>query len=74
MKKRGKRYLFLSLFAAAGALGGFLYYLYVGCASGVCPITSSPVLSTGYGAAIGWLLGMIAMPEPKNKEEDNTHA
>lgn len=38
-----------------GALGGYLYYHYVGCVSGSCPITSRPVNSTLYGAAMGGL-------------------
>jgi hypothetical protein len=36
-----------------GALGGFAYYKFVGCASGACPITSNPYISTIYGAVIG---------------------
>jgi hypothetical protein len=36
-----------------GALGGFLYYNYIGCVTGTCAITSNPWLSTGYGALIG---------------------
>ncbi len=36
-----------------GAVGGFLYYQYIGCVSGSCAITSNPWLSTGYGALIG---------------------
>jgi hypothetical protein len=36
-----------------GAVGGFLYYQYIGCVSGTCAITSNPWLSTGYGALIG---------------------
>ena len=38
-----------------GALG-FAYYRFVGCASGACPLTSHPVLSTGYGAVLGALV------------------
>ncbi|OJU49847.1 MAG: hypothetical protein BGN96_00335 [Bacteroidales bacterium 45-6] len=41
----------------AGAVGGYLYWKYVGCASGTCPIASSPVISTIYGAVLGGLLG-----------------
>ena len=29
-----------------GAIGGYLYYYFVGCASGTCGITSSSVNST----------------------------
>jgi hypothetical protein len=38
-----------------GAVGGFLYYNYIGC-NGSCAITSSPVNSTVYGAVIGLVL------------------
>lgn len=37
----------------AGAVAGYLYYYYVGCASGACAITSKPVNSTLYGALLG---------------------
>ncbi len=39
-----------------GALGGYFYYVFVGCASGTCAITSSPTISTLYGALMGGLL------------------
>ena len=32
---------------------GFAYYRFVGCASGTCPLTSNPYISTIYGAVIG---------------------
>lgn len=38
-----------------GAIGGYLYYHYVGCASGTCAITSKPVNSTLYGSLMGGL-------------------
>ena len=41
---------------AVGALGGFLYWNYVGCESGTCMITSKPINSTLYGALMGFLL------------------
>lgn len=39
-----------------GAIGGYLYYYFVGCASGTCAITSKPLNSTIYGAVLGGLL------------------
>ena len=39
-----------------GAAGGYLYYAYIGCVSGTCPITSNPWLTTGYGTLIGLTL------------------
>jgi hypothetical protein len=43
-----------------GALAGFAYYKFVGCASGTCPITSNPFISTIYGAVMGGLLATSA--------------
>ena len=40
----------------AGAIGGYLYYHFVGCADGSCAITSKPFNSTLYGAVLGGLL------------------
>lgn len=39
----------------AGAIGGYLYYHFVGCASGTCLITSKPLNSALYGALMGGL-------------------
>jgi len=36
-----------------GGTGGFLYYYFVGCASGTCGITSNPYSSIIFGAAMG---------------------
>jgi hypothetical protein len=40
----------------AGAIAGYLYYYFVGCASGTCAITSNPINSSAYGALMGGLL------------------
>ena len=40
---------------AGGGLG-FAYFKFVGCASGACPLTSHPVISTIYGAVIGAII------------------
>jgi hypothetical protein len=48
---------FLYLIGAfIGAISGFLYWKYVGCISGTCNITSSPVNSTLYFALMGTLV------------------
>jgi hypothetical protein len=39
-----------------GAIGGYCYYYFIGCASGTCAITSHPVRSSLYGAVMGGLL------------------
>jgi hypothetical protein len=38
-----------------GGAGGFLYYRFIGCKTGACPLTGNPWVSTLYGALIGWL-------------------
>lgn len=41
--------------AMVGGIGGFFYWKFVGCASGTCRITSSPLNSTVYFALLGAL-------------------
>ncbi len=48
-----------------GAVAGYLYYSYVGCASGTCVITSKPINSTLYGAVMGGLLFNMFIKTPK---------
>ncbi|MBF0408433.1 MAG: YtxH domain-containing protein [Candidatus Riflebacteria bacterium] len=40
-------------YPAIGAVAGYLYYYFVGCPSGACPITANPYTSTVYGLIIG---------------------
>jgi hypothetical protein len=55
-----------------GAAAGFAYYYYIGCASGTCPITGNPYISTAYGAAVGFLL--FPTHKAKTKQDDNEPA
>jgi hypothetical protein len=51
-----------AFFGGLGAAAGFAYYYFVGCTTGSCPITSSPVLMTAYGALVGVVLTSAAGP------------
>lgn len=61
-----KKYKLTIIGVIAGAIGGYLYYHFVGCNSGTCAITSRPVNSTLYGALMGGLFLNIFKKE-KNK-------
>lgn len=55
-----------------GALGGYLYYYFIGCNNG-CAITSSPVNSTAYGAVMGafFINWKLVFKSFKNNGEEN---
>ncbi len=55
---------------ATGILGGWLYYFYVGCVSGTCPITSNPYKMMLYGAVMGYLLFDIFSKDTKKKKSE----
>lgn len=59
MKDFVKRHYFIIFFSIAGGIGGFLYWKFIGCASGTCPIKSVWYLSTLWGLAFGYLAGSI---------------
>ena len=47
------------IIALLGAIGGFLYWNFVGCASGSCGITANWHTSMGFGSMMGWFVGDI---------------
>jgi len=58
MKSKSFRYKLV--FAVVGAIGGFLYWKFVGCNSGTCPIKSVWYFSTLWGMAMGYLFGDLS--------------
>jgi Family of unknown function (DUF6132) len=60
MKNFVKKHLISIIFASAGAIGGFLYWKFVGCLSGTCIIKSTWYLSTLYGIVFGYITGSLA--------------
>jgi len=54
-----KKYLPEIIGAAIGAIGGFLYWKYVGCVSGTCTIKSNWYLMVPWGMLLGYLAGSI---------------
>jgi hypothetical protein len=57
-KERLKTWAFWKplFFITIGGLGGFLYYYYIGCASGTCAITSNPYASIAFGGFFGYFI------------------
>ncbi len=60
MKEFIKKHIISVILSVAGAVGGFLYWKFVGCTSGTCIIKSVWYLSTLYGLVLGWVLGGVA--------------
>lgn len=50
-----------------GAIAGLAYWFFVGCESGTCAITSSPLNSTLYGTVMGVLAAGIFQKDKSNK-------
>lgn len=63
---RRKAVLQLSAFVLAGTFIGYLFFYFIGCRTGSCPITSNPLYSTLYGSLLGLLWGLS-----KNQKKDN---
>lgn len=54
-----------------GAIGGFLYWNFIGCTSGSCSIMSNPYNSTVYGSVMGGLVFSMFKKEKKAKTDLN---
>lgn len=64
-----KKYLPEIIGAVAGAVGGFLYWKYVGCLSGTCAIKSNWYLMVPWGAVLGFLVGSFAGDIMRRKDK-----
>lgn len=53
--------------AMLGGVFGYLYWYFIGCVDGTCPITASPINSTIWGAVAGGLLFGLFKKETKNE-------
>lgn len=70
MKLFIKKHLLKIIGVIVGMTGGYLYYYFVGCNSGTCPITSNPYISIIYGGIMGYLVfDLFKKKEVKNHVE-----
>lgn len=53
-----------------GSILGFLYWYYIGCTSGTCPLTSKWYTSSLYGALFGYLTISLIVDSIKKKKEN----
>jgi hypothetical protein len=60
MKEYLRKHIITIIFSVAGTTGGFLYWKFVGCASGTCMIRSVWYFATLYGLVSGWVIGSLA--------------
>jgi len=60
------------IFILVGATAGFLYWKFVGCNSGTCPLKSVWYWSTLWGAVMGYLIGdlIAGFVEKRKKRKD----
>lgn len=69
-KNKRTRLITLGVGIVVGAVGGWLYWRFIGCLGGSCPIWSNPWISTGYGGLLGYLLaGLLPFGTPKFASE-----
>gem|GEM_PF-1607938 len=69
MSRNNRTFLILSTGLVAGALAGWLYWRYVGCLSGSCPIWSHPLRSSAYASLLGMLFAWnFVGPRSRNKK------
>ncbi|MFC2087530.1 DUF6132 family protein [Bacteroidota bacterium] len=52
-----KKNMLIIALTVAGILGGFLYWKFIGCESGTCPLTSVWYNNAIFGGFIGFLTG-----------------
>jgi len=64
-----KKHLLKIIGIPVGMLGGYLYYYFVGCNSGACPITSNPYISVMYGGLMGYLVLDLFKKKEKTTNE-----
>lgn len=64
------KYKWIILGVIAGGIAGYCYYAFVGCASGTCAITSSPVISTLYGMLMGGLFLNLFSGKKETKQKN----
>ncbi len=70
MKDYIRKHKVKMLFLVLGAVAGFLYWRFIGCSTGSCPITSKWYSSSAYGLLFGWLISNLFSEKRSIKTEN----
>ncbi len=65
MKELLLKHRFRIILISAGTMVGILYWKFVGCTTGSCPITSHWYTMGAYGMLFGWLVSDLFKPKLK---------
>lgn len=71
MKEFFIKHKFGLLLIIPGIIGGVLYWKFVGCASGTCPITSNWNSMVLFGGLLGYFIGDSIDDVIKKKKKEN---
>ena len=73
MKSIIQKHKYALLLIIPGILAGYLYWRYVGCTSGTCPITSNWHTMVLFGGLIGYFIGdsIDDLIKKRRKKEEN---
>lgn len=72
MIKKLKKYTVPAALGVLGLFAGYAYWFYIGCQSGACAITSSPVNSSAYGALLGVLTGNLFVGKSTHSDDNKS--
>lgn len=67
-----KQLIVYSTFILIGIIGGYLYWRFVGCQTGSCPLKSNPYYTIAVGGLFGYLIPDMFY-ERKKKQENVNH-
>lgn len=73
MKEKLKNNLITIIGLAVGVAGGFLYWKFVGCATGTCPLTSNWAIMLVYGGLTGGLLGNVVQDKISSRNKNTAN-
>ena len=71
MKTFKQKLIFRIVLTVLGIIGGYLYWRFVGCSTGTCPIQSKWYLSSLYGGVIAYLISGLFIKNKSKKVKDS---